>query len=132
MDDWHEGVSVPDLQCENIVFSEQYVALILKDVLKGLEFIHKKGINHMEINGDNIIITNTGHAKISTANILSNLQLENFGLGNYERATRGDYTPVPCWKSPEGILCYSSLNDLSRTSEWYCWNRGKQITVVTQ
>lgn len=42
------------LQMKPGVFKEEYIAIILRELLKGLEYLHNEGKLHRDIKGDSV------------------------------------------------------------------------------
>ena len=93
--------------CKNGVFDEVTIATVLKEILKGLEYLHSSGYMHRDIKSSNILVGNDGSVKIC-----------DFGLSTF-LGTKNNliYKAVgtPYWMAPEVILktCgYNSKADI--------------------
>ncbi|XP_022919598.1 serine/threonine-protein kinase 4-like [Onthophagus taurus] len=86
--------------------TEDEIACILSDVLKGLEYLHRKKMIHRDIKAGNVLLNSEGHAKLAdfgiTAQLTHNITKCNTMIG------------TPYWMAPEVILeiGYDSLADI--------------------
>lgn len=62
--EYMEGGSLTDVVTFNIM-SEGQIASVCREVLKGLQHLHSKGVIHRDIKSDNILLSNEGNIKLS-------------------------------------------------------------------
>ncbi|CAD8209200.1 unnamed protein product [Paramecium octaurelia] len=76
-------------------FPESLVAIYVKQVLKGLEYLHQQGIVHRDIKGANILTTKDGTVKLADFGVATTLSEDTTQSNNI--------VGTPYWMAPEVI-----------------------------
>ncbi|GAA5853960.1 hypothetical protein JCM8547_008170 [Rhodosporidiobolus lusitaniae] len=91
--DFASGGSIRTLMKSGPI-EEKYAALIIREVLVALSFLHRQNIIHRDVKAANILLTQTGKILLCDFGVAAHLQ------ANSKRST---FTGTPLWMAPEVI-----------------------------
>jgi p21-activated kinase 1 len=105
--EYMEGGSLTDIVTQNFM-AEREIATVCLEVLRGLDYLHSRGIIHRDIKSDNILIGTRGQIKLCKYSIMCSLNrtcltflfLADFGYCaqvDKRQSKRTTLAGTPCW-----------------------------------
>lgn len=86
--------------------SEDLIAIVIYETLKGLEYLHHHGMMHRDVKAGNVLVDSAGHVYLADFGVAA--PLENRG-GSWSDKPRNTFVGTPCWMAPEVMQVSSDI-----------------------
>lgn len=100
-----------DSQLKPGVFTEQQNAIVCRELLLGLDYLHQEGKIHRDIKAANVLLSDSGAVKLGTSSFSSSVSADqllsaDFGVAaqlSSHKSQRHTFVGTPFWMAPEVI-----------------------------
>lgn len=83
------------------VFDENTIATILRDVIRGLIYIHDNGLVHRDLKCGNVLVKDDGVIQIADFGVAGFLSSQPLTAADGADTKRFTFVGTPCWMAPE-------------------------------
>lgn len=97
-------------------FEESVVRSYTRQLLLGLEYLHRYGVAHRDIKGANCLVGNDGVIKLADFGNSKSWRVNS--IANQQIANSGDIKGTPCWMAPEVIRDQGGQINWKKADVW--------------
>ncbi|KAL1494679.1 hypothetical protein ABEB36_010244 [Hypothenemus hampei] len=90
---------IRSLQRKNRKMSEEHIGYVMKELVKGVVYLHENKIVHRDIKATNILLTKEGEVKLCDFGL--SIKLKN------KETTSRECIGSPCWMAPEVVTAHN-------------------------
>jgi serine/threonine-protein kinase OSR1/STK39 len=93
--------------------SEDLIAIVIFETLKGLAYLHHHGMMHRDVKAGNVLVDSDGHVYLADFGVAAPMEPRG---GSWSDKPRNTFVGTPCWMAPE-VMQVCALCDVSCISD---------------